>query len=859
MHEHAYRLPHDVLPKRYDVTLEAYIHSEDFSGAVAIDLQIAQPRDTIEIHARDLQLADVRFVGADQPLSASAEIDPEREIAVLRFDQPLPAGNGTLNISFNGHLNKGLLGLYRAQDGPEQLLCTQCEATDARAIFPCFDEPEFKARFAYTITSAADATVLANTPLEAVSENAERGTKTWRFATSKPMSTYLVALVIGDVAGAPEEVVDGTPIRVWALRGKERLGAFAHTYTRRLLPWFERYFGVPYHFDKYDQVAVPGFAAGAMENSGLVLFRQSLLLMDPQTSSWDDEKWIARIVAHEFAHMWFGNLVTMKWWDDLWLNEAFAEWVAHKAVSELSPEYEVWEDFQLGKSAALRTDALESTHPIYTPVQTPAEANELFDVITYQKGSSVLRMLENFLGTDDFRAGLQTYMRAFGERNAVGADLWNHLQQASDVPVTDVMGSWITQSGYPLVAITATEAGLRVSQRRFFSSPTAAASEPQLWAVPLVIRYADDRGLHEIRALAQERETTLPLNLAGELRWCYANAGEIGFYRQQFDAPLLTTLLDHLHELAPSEQLGLLSDQWALTRSGAQEITAFLDVLNAMVQLDNYPVLREVVSHLHGLETLIQDTQNEPVLANFRSWVAATFQPKLDALGFEPRSGEDQAVMQQRVAVLDAMLALAHDATARAHAAQWADREATEPSSVDPNLAPLFVAAMARFGDAARFDRHLDLYVQRRAAGAAPQETDRYLYSFAEFRVAELVERTLSLLDDTTLPQEAIGPMLRQMLRQRHTQLQAWAYLKAHWDQIKVFGISWVSSLVEATGQLPPAQRDDLVAFMDVHAKGVADKSYARALETMDQLAEFMLRVREDLLDWFARPVAPNE
>ena len=443
----AYRLPTTVRPHRYDLELDARLASEDFRGQVTIQVTIAEPCSTLALHARDLQISEARCTLGNRSLNGEVLVDREREIINLAFPEPLPIGLATISLRFNGRLNPGLKGLYRATDGPEQMLATQCEATDARAIFPCFDEPTFKARFASKIRTEHRYTVLTNSPLvEIVDEGTSR---LWTFAPTKPMSSYLFAFVIGDIASTPVEEVNGTQVRVWALKGKEQMGRFAHDHTVRLLPWYESYFGVPYHFDKYDQVAVPGFAAGAMENCGLVLFRQTALLQSPATTGWRDEQRIAHVIAHEFAHMWFGDYVTMRWWDDLWLNEAFAEWVSLKAVDELSPDYHIWDEFQADKNAALRVDALTTTHPIYQPVATPAEAEDLFDVITYQKGSAVLRMLEHCLGADVFRAGLRTYMREFGEGNAAGADLWRHLQQASAAPVTAIMESWITTARLP--------------------------------------------------------------------------------------------------------------------------------------------------------------------------------------------------------------------------------------------------------------------------------------------------------------------------------------------------------------------------------------------------------------------------
>jgi puromycin-sensitive aminopeptidase len=852
----AYRLPTHVYPTRYDIEIDARLGRRETHGKVTIQLDIRESKDTIELHARDMKLSNATLTVGGETLEGEIEQDNERNMASIRFDEPLPVGEATLDITFDGEVSKGLEGLYLAKDGPEECLCTQCEEIDARRIFPCFDEPTFKASFAWKVTTSPDVTVLANGPLVTAEESEDGKSKTWTFAPTKPMSSYLVALVIGDVAGTEEEVISGKPIRVYGLKGKEHMGQFAHGYTARLLPWYEEYFGAEYHFDKYDQVAVPGFSAGAMENSGLVLFRQPYLLMDPRTASFKQEQVIALVVAHEFAHMWFGNLVTMKWWDDLWLNEAFAEWMAYKAVNTLSPEYEVWNDFQGGKNAALAADAQESTHPIYSPVETPAQASELFDVITYQKGSSVMRMLENFLGNDGFRAGLRTYMQEFSESNAVGHDLWRHLQAASHHPVTAMMESWINQSGYPVVSISLEGSGgdtkLSLSQTRFYSSPNPSNVEDQTWQVPLVVRYEDGEGLHETRYLLAEKEASLPLEVSGELKWCYANADEIGFYRQNPDETLLSGLLANLDKLSPLEQMGLLGDQWALVRNATHNIPQFLEVLSAMLPLEHYSITEEVVGHLHNLERLLESAGDKAALAKFREWVGGSFKGKLEKLGFTPGEGEGKDETQRRTAVVDAMATLAHDAPTIEKVTELADQEASDPTSVDANLAGTLVAAAAQFGDGNRFDRYVELYLGRKEGSSSPQETNRYLYSFAAFRQEELVDRVLKLMDDGTIPQEGIGPVLRQMFSLRHAQVPAWNYVKRHWDTtIHTLGNHWVSGLVISSGQLPAKYRDELVAFYDENLKGEAERGYARCLETMDQMAEFKARTEGDLVGWF--------
>ena len=317
-----YRLPVDATPRLYEVRLNAQLGREEFSGESNISLDLHTSKDSIEMHSRELTVTSAQARVGGKTYSAVVEYDPDNERIIFQFSETLPQGDAALSMAFNGKVSQTLKGLYLSQNRPEQVLCTQCESTDARAIFPCFDEPTFKAKFAFEITSSADVVVLANSPLLSVTGNG--ATKTWKFAPTRKMSSYLVALVIGDMASESGQIVNGIPLRIWTMRGKEHMGAFALAYTAKLLPWYEEYFGVPYHFEKYDQAAVPGFAAGAMENSGLVLFRQEALIMSPGSASWRHEKGIALINAHEFAHMWFGNLVTMRWWDDLWINEAFA-------------------------------------------------------------------------------------------------------------------------------------------------------------------------------------------------------------------------------------------------------------------------------------------------------------------------------------------------------------------------------------------------------------------------------------------------------------------------------------------------------------------------------------------------------
>jgi puromycin-sensitive aminopeptidase len=860
MNPKAYRLPTSVLPRQYDITLQAWLGGKEFEGRVAIQLEVVAPTSVIELHARDLRVTEAVLTLQDQTLPGAVTLDADREIVIAQFAEPLPAGPATLALTFAGKVTNSREGLFLSKDGPDELLCTHCEPTGARAIFPCFDEPTFKARFAWQVTTGPDAGVLTNGRLISTTANTDGGAKTWTFAPTRPMSSYLIAMTLGNLASTPERVVNGIPLGIWAPRGKEHLGQFALDYTARLLPFYEDYFAAPYHFEKLDQVGIPSFFGGAMENAGLIVSDQVALLLDQQSASLQQEMLVAGVVAHEFAHMWFGDLVTMKWWDDLWLNEAFASWMAFHAVDTLSPQYHVWDEVQLGFDRALDTDALTGTHPIYNVVETPRSILENFDEITYQKGGAVLRMVHDFLGDDAFRAGLRTYMAEFAENNATGADLWRHLQQASRLPVGQMMENWVLQPGHPLIEVglsgSGAETRLHLSQRRFFSSPQPPASD-QLWQVPLVIRYEDSAGVHASRFLLSERSASIPLSVTGDLRWCYANAGEVGFYRLLPDAALLERQLAHLDRLTAAERKGLLRDQWALVGNASQPIAAYLDVLGAVAHSDDQTLVHQiVVDHLPRVETLLEAAGDERATAGFRAWVDGLFRKQMAALGFEPRPGESNDEAQLRAHVLSAMTRYAYDPQAIAQARMWQEREAADPALVDPNLAPVFVGATAQFGDASTYERYLGIYQQRQAGGYTPQQVERYAGAFARFEQPELVMRTLKLMAEDFFPFHSLGQLLATLLVQSRTQAAAWEWVKEHWAFIQERAPMFVPFIVQFSGNLPASLRSDVAAFWDTHLQGEFAGPYARALEQIDQNADLQARTKDGLIAYFD-PLGP--
>ncbi len=848
----SYRLPRDIAPKAYVVDLDATPRRDTFFGSVTIAAQVLSPTAAVELNARDLEVKSATLLGKKKR-AGKVTMHPEREMVAIAFDPSLAKGKIELRVEFAGKLNPSMHGLYLAKDGSDHAIVSQCEATDARAIFPCFDEPDRKATITWTVRTDPRLTVVTNgAPL---SRRKEKGREVHRFKPTRVIASYLAAVAIGKLEATRVKRITGVPCRIYCGPGKLKQTDFALQVTAQVLPWYQRYFGHRYNYQKLDQVAVPGFDAGAMENVGAVFYRQSLLLMQPGATSWQSEKRIAEVIAHEIAHMWFGNLVTMKWWDDLWLNEAFATWVAYKSVDLWKPHWRLWDDFLESKENALAADALVNTHPIYAEVKCPAEATELFDVITYEKGCAVLRMAERYLGEDAFGKGLRRYIGKFKNANAQGADLWGALARAAGEPVDLLMKSWIAQPGFPLVSAAPSVQGgqtlLHLSQRRFFAS-AAEMERPneQLWRTPLVIRYEDSAGVHEHRVVmsAREQRVTLPT----EARWVFPNADAAGFYRLRLDDRALRDLLTYgLGKLEPGERMTLLEDQWALVRNGLSTSERFMDILAAFRGERDHVVTRAMVSRLSYLDEFLVRDEERGLLAEVARWLLA---PQLEELGFRAGKKEPPERAARRAAVVMGLGDVGGDAAVLSAAERELEREMQDPVAVEPNLAGVVVQLAALSGDSKRLARYVEIYLERKERRASPELQARYLAALACFENAQVVPAVHKLCLDETVPQEQLRTVLTPMLARRATGRATWEFLKTHWPTIGPrVGTMGIARLVEATGGLPVDLRDDVAAFFAQHPVDEAKRALQKALEAMDLRRELIEREARRLAEWLRR------
>ena len=843
-----YRLPRTVVPSRYDIRLEPDLTTLTFRGEETIAVAVAEPIDEIVLNAVELTVDEAVVVDArGHEQRATVTLDEPAERCRLAFAAPLATGAGRLRLVFRGTLNDKLRGFYRSlykdpSGVSRTMAATQFEATDARRAFPCWDEPAFKAVFSVTLAIDPALTAVSNTRI--VSETREGARKIVRFADSIVMSTYLVAMVVGELEQTEPTPVGPTPVRIWCVPGKRRLAAFGQEIAVASLKFFEDYYGLPYPGDKLDLLAIPDFAAGAMENLGAITFRETALLVDERAASHAELQRVADVVAHENAHMWFGDLVTMSWWNGIWLNEAFATFMEMLAVDAWKPEWQRWVAFGVSRAAALTVDGLHSTRPIEFPVRAPREADAMFDVLTYEKGASVLRMLEQYLGPDVFRAGVREYLVRHRFDNADTGDLWAALGRASQQPIPAVMDGWIFAPGYPLVSVSAEGRELVLRQQRFtylteplrwFGAAPTTQTAPARWQVPVQLRIAAGSRETVERVLLTGPETRRPLPDGFES--VVANEGGHGFYRVRYDDGLRERLLVRLPGLGAIERFNLVNDAWAVSVAGLMPLTQYLELTAHFRDERDKNVWSILLGSFHTLNRVVAPADRPKLEALVRDRAAGA----LAALGWTPRSGEDELTRQLRGDLIRALGTLGNDRAVQARAAELYAGHERGAAPVDPNVLPALIAVLAHSGDEGRYHE----FFERFRTATTPQEEQRYLYALTAFSQAALVEQTLARTINGDVRTQDAPFVVRSMLMTVHARETAWDFVKKHWDTMdRLYPKHGLRRMAEGViGLVTPELEADIHRFFHERNIDLGGKTLEQYLEQLR--VAVMLRERE--------------
>ena len=836
------RLPSGVRPTGYQLSLHVDPAKDGFEGHVQIGIQVAKPTRAIVMHARKLEIESADVVVASRhmqarPLSRMAAHGREApEELVLMLPEELPPGAAIIDIHYKAPFGTGLRGLYRVHDAGDDYAYTQFEPNDARRAFPCFDEPGFKTPFSLELTVPKADRALSNTPVDKRADNSD-GTVTYTFEKSKPLPTYLVAMGVG-----PFDVLEGAkkpvPIRLVTVKGKAKLGRMALALAPEILDALAKYFDQPYPYKKMDIVAVPNFGAGAMENAGFVTFREELLLLDPKHASVRARRAELGVMAHEFSHQWFGDLVTMAWWNDLWLNEGFASWMGAKVSDQIQPGFGAHERQIVEKSWVMGEDALGSARKIRQPVRSTSEALEAFDDITYVKGMSVLDMVESWLGPDKFQQGIRAYVKAYRFGNATATDLFKALGEASGTNVASVMDTFLDQKGVPLVTATLDckdkKPVLALGQQQYRAFGTQPPDRQRSWNIPVCVSYPA-AGKHRTQCTVLDgRQGKLALETKVCPGFVYPNAGEGGYYRSALTAKQLQQLAGRAQrDLAPTERIGLVGNAWAMVDSGALPAPALLGALETLMRHErDRGVIQQVTATLRLVHRKLVDDKAKPA---FVRYVDRLLGPTARRVGFKPEPHEPDGDALLRRDVLSTIGDLGSDKWTQRQAAAVAKAWLEAPDSVDADSAAVAVSLHARHGDVLLFDA----LKKRLVSAGTPEQRLIALGGLTGFDNPKLATQVLALTLDGTIKTQDLRYIFAPLFQRRATRDLAYWWMTRHFEELKKrvpsFVIGRLVGVLSYFCDRPQIQKAR--AFFSSSAKDIegADREFKQAVEAGEQ------------------------
>ncbi|MDR3763781.1 MAG: M1 family metallopeptidase [Acidobacteriota bacterium] len=843
---HAQRLPNTVIPSSYDLTFAPDLATATFTGEETIHVRVAAPSAAIVLNASELKI-DEATVGEQK---ATVTLDEAKEQATLTLPAAVPAGETEIHLRFTGVLNDKLRGFYLSKSKRRNYAVTQFEATDARKAFPGFDEPSYKAVFHVTLVVDKGDTAISNGSIVSDTPGPGEGKHTLKFSASPKMSSYLLAMLVGDFV-CREGGADGIPIRVCSLPEEKDMTGFALEASENVLKFYDRYFSVKYPYKKLDHIVFPDFAAGAMENAGAITYRDTALMIDPKTATYDQRQEVASVIAHEMAHQWFGDLVTMKWWNDIWLNEGFATWMSDKPLEAWKPEWKVDQQEIDGTLGALNTDQIASIRTIRAQADTPAEIQNLFDGIAYGKAASVLRMVEAYVGPETFRKGVNAYLEKHSYANATAEDFWSQIAETSGKPVDKIMKSFTEQPGAPLVDLSShCEGGktlVTLTQQRYFADEKLLAKgSDQLWTLPVALLPSASNQPEYVLLSQRQQKVELP----GCSAWVYANAGGRGYYRSGYEAENFQRISAVAGNLSEAEQLRIPNDAWAMVRVGRMKIGDYLDLVKNMNGSLSRDVVEARTNQLFNIEDHYVSAADRPA---FQSWVRGFIGPLLQQIGTTAQPGElaERSVLRANLTTTLAMIG--RDPQLLAKARETAEQYMKDPTSVDREMASGSVVLSAQNGDAALFDR----YHEQLGKAKTPQEYNLFLSALGVFPQPELTHRFFDLLLSPEVKNQAMFALFNP-LSFYETQPVAWQLFKDDYPRIveKIGGLMESNLPRVATVFCDAALSNDAQQFFASKNIPGAGRELKNAKERVDACIQVRELQQQNLTDYLQQHAA---
>jgi aminopeptidase N len=839
----AQRLPELARPQHYQITVAPDLDKEKFAGEETIDINVLKATPSITLNSAEIQFGEVTVTAGGQTQTAEVVPDEKNEMVTFKLAKPLEAGPASIHIRYTGILNGQLRGFYISKGNNRKYALTQLENTDARRMYPSFDEPDYKATFDLAAIVDKGDSAISNGKVISDTPGPGEGKHTVKFATTPKMSSYLVALAVGDWE-CLEGSADNIPIRICGVPGSKANAGFALAAAEYTLKYYNNYFGIKYPYAKLDILGVPDFAAGAMENTACIIARD-LIFVDPKQSSYPIRKFVAQgLVAHEIAHQWFGDLVTMKWWDDVWLNEGFATWMSFKPMEAWKPEWNFGSDFVGSNVGAMATDALSSTRAIHAHAETPAQIEELFDSIAYNKAGAVLRMVEGYVGEETFRKGVNSYLTKHAYGNATAEDFWNEIAEVSHKPVDRIMSSFINQPGFPLVTLKTACAGgktkVTLTQQRFFSDRTLLeAGSSELWNIPVCLK----AGKIEKCELLASKEQQVEFDGCGA--GVYGNAGGRGYYRSGYEAENLRRVSASAErDLSPSERYLLLDDVNFQIQVNRLSVGDLMNLAQDMKDDPSTTVVNYLAGELQFVDDYLVTSADRP---QFESWVRATFGPAAEKTGWAPAPDESDEALSRRADLLSIVGYIGQDP----HAIQVARDTFTKALQGEPEDSALLGASVriaVKDGDEKLYNAILG------RLGHATR-TDEY-YTFG---------RALTLFDDPALLTRtlefAVGPMMRGqdaaavfggVFSNPAGRQLAWDFVRQHWAEVtaKLNNYS-EAGIVGNTGNFcDAAKRDEVQQFFTEHKVEAAERTLKLTIEQINSCIDLRSHQEPNLQTW---------